>query len=246
MDEVLNGNDDRLFARRLSDLITGRDPSGGNVVLTIDPAVQQAAYEALTSRDYAGAVVALRPQTGQILAMVSTPTYDPNKLASHSSEDQTAAWTQFNDAEPPVLTEPRDLRDLPARLDVQADRHRGGAAERLHPGQPAHGRVGDHAAGHRDDAGELRRHRRAAPAPTASLRDALARSCNTAFAELGAQLGEDKIRAQAEAFGVGTAPPAIPMTVAPSTLGDIPDTAVAAAVRDRAARRRGSPRCRTR
>ena len=87
MDEVLNGNDDRLFARRLSDLITGRDPSGGNVVLTIDPAVQQAAYEALTSRDYAGAVVALRPQTGQILAMVSTPTYDPNKLASHSSED---------------------------------------------------------------------------------------------------------------------------------------------------------------
>ena len=43
LDEVLNGNDDRLFARRLSDLITGRDPSGGNVVLTIDPAVQQAA-----------------------------------------------------------------------------------------------------------------------------------------------------------------------------------------------------------
>ena len=65
MDEVLNGNDDRLFARRLSDLITGRDPSGGSVVLTIDPAVQQAAYEALTSRDYAGAAVALRPQTGR-------------------------------------------------------------------------------------------------------------------------------------------------------------------------------------
>ena len=103
-DEVLNGNDDRLFARRLSDLITGRDPSGGNVVLTIDPAVQQAAYDELTSRDYAGAVVALRPQTGEILAMASTPSYDPNPLASHSSEDQTSAWARFNDAEPPVLT----------------------------------------------------------------------------------------------------------------------------------------------
>ena len=45
MDDVLNGSDDRLFARRLSDLVTGRDPSGGNVVLTIDPAVQEAGYE---------------------------------------------------------------------------------------------------------------------------------------------------------------------------------------------------------
>ena len=35
--------------------------------------------------------------------MASTPTYDPNKLASHNSEDQTAAWTKFNDADPPVL-----------------------------------------------------------------------------------------------------------------------------------------------
>ena len=45
-DAVLNGSDDRLFGRRLSDLITGRDPSGGNVVLTIDPAVQKVAYDA--------------------------------------------------------------------------------------------------------------------------------------------------------------------------------------------------------
>jgi penicillin-binding protein A len=60
---------------------------------------------------------------------------------------------------------------------------------------------------------------------TASLRDALARSCNTAFADLAAQLGEDKIRQQAEKFGVGSATPPIPMPVAPSTLGDIPDTA---------------------
>ncbi|MDF3049837.1 MAG: Peptidoglycan glycosyltransferase, partial [Pseudonocardia sp.] len=90
LDEVLNGNDDRLFARRLSDLITGRDPSGGNVVVTIDPTVQDVAYDALTSRDYAGAVVALRPDTGQILAMASTPTFDPNRLASHSPEEQTA------------------------------------------------------------------------------------------------------------------------------------------------------------
>src|SRR5690606_31426607 len=103
-DAVLNGSDDRLFARRLSDLITGRDPSGGNVVLTLDPAVQRAAYEQLTERGYTGAVVALRPQTGEILAMVSTPSYDPNRLASHDADERMAAWQEFNEADPPVLT----------------------------------------------------------------------------------------------------------------------------------------------
>ena len=44
---------------------------------------------------------------------------------------------------------------------------------------------------------------------------------------LAAQLGEDRIRAQAEAFGIGGSQLAVPMTVAPSTLGDIPDTAAA-------------------
>ena len=65
-DAVLNGSDDRLFGRRLSDLVTGRDPSGGNVVLTIDPAVQKVAYDQLTRKKYAGAVVALQPATGVV------------------------------------------------------------------------------------------------------------------------------------------------------------------------------------
>ena len=57
-DEILNGSDDRLFVRRLSDLITGRDPRGGNIVTTINSKVQQAAYEAMTSNNFTGAVVA--------------------------------------------------------------------------------------------------------------------------------------------------------------------------------------------
>ena len=93
-DEVLNGSDDRLFVRRLSDLITGRDPSGGNVVLTIDPAVQKVAYDELTRSDYAGAVVALRPRPGSprdgLHAVVR-----PGPLASHNSEEQKAAWTDY-------------------------------------------------------------------------------------------------------------------------------------------------------
>ena len=102
-DAVLNGSDDRLFGRRLSDLITGRDPSGGNVVLTIDPAVQKVAYDQLTRKRYAGAVVALQPATGAVLAMASTPSFDPGPLASHNTAEQKKAWTDYTTAKPPVL-----------------------------------------------------------------------------------------------------------------------------------------------
>ena len=51
-------------------MVTGRDPSGGNVRLTIDPAVQKAAYDLMTQKGYTGAVVAMEPKTGRILAMV--------------------------------------------------------------------------------------------------------------------------------------------------------------------------------
>ena len=58
-DDVLSGDDPRLFVRRIADLFTGRDPAGGDVVLTLDPAVQQAAMAGLG--DVTGAVVALDP-----------------------------------------------------------------------------------------------------------------------------------------------------------------------------------------
>lgn len=58
-----------------------REPlRGDDVRLTIDPAVQAAAREALGGRK--GAVVALDPVTGDILAMVSVPTFDPGALGS--------------------------------------------------------------------------------------------------------------------------------------------------------------------
>src|SRR5207248_4222692 len=99
--QVLDGSDDRLFVRRLSDLITGRDPRGGDVQVTIDPRVQETAYKAMTEANrgqgFTGAVVALRPQTGEILAMVSTPSFDPNKLATHDPDAQEQAWTQLRD-----------------------------------------------------------------------------------------------------------------------------------------------------
>lgn len=51
---------------------------GDSVYTTLDAGLQRVAYDALG--DYRGAVVALEPDTGKILAMVSKPAYDPNTV----------------------------------------------------------------------------------------------------------------------------------------------------------------------
>jgi peptidoglycan glycosyltransferase len=224
LDEVLNGSDDRLFARRLSDLVTGRDPSGGNVVLTIDPAVQRAAYDELTQRRFAGSVVAVRPQTGQILAMVSTPSFDPNDLASLSSEEQTAAWARLNKANPPTLSNRAISETYPPGSTFKLIDTAAALQAGFTPDSPLTAAPEITLRNTKTDL-ENFAGTPCGTGPTATLRDALARSCNTAFADLAAQLGEDKIRQQAEKFGVGTAPPPVPMPVVPSTLGDVPDVA---------------------
>lgn len=72
--EYLNGSSDSLAWARLENLITGEDPQGSAVELTINPVAQQAAWDALGGQR--GAAVALDPTTGAILAMVSSPSFD--------------------------------------------------------------------------------------------------------------------------------------------------------------------------
>lgn len=97
--DVLSGDDSRLFVTRLVDLLSNSDPKGGNVQLTIDAAAQDAAWEGLEALpgDAQGAVVALQPTTGRILAMASTPTFDPNKFASHDFGAVAELGEQLND-----------------------------------------------------------------------------------------------------------------------------------------------------
>jgi peptidoglycan glycosyltransferase len=96
---VLSGDDSRLFVNKLVDLVSNDPTQGGNVALTIDPAAQRAAYDGLRALgpNVQGSVVALQPSTGKILAMVSLPTYDPNKLASHDLSSVSKAYQQLND-----------------------------------------------------------------------------------------------------------------------------------------------------
>ena len=87
--DFLSGEADALFTSRLKDMFTGNKTTGGNVVLTLSKNAQEKAYDDLVhnrSGAQIGAAVALDPSTGAILALASTPSYDPNTLASHDSD----------------------------------------------------------------------------------------------------------------------------------------------------------------
>lgn len=221
-DDVLNGSDPRLFVPRLSDLVTGRDPRGGSVAVTIDPKIQQAAYQGLSAKHFTGAVVALKPDTGEILAMASTPSFDPNPFAAHDTDPQSKAQQQADSSGaatnraigalyPPGSTFKLIVTAAALQNGANPDTQLPADTITL-PGtnQTLENYGGEHC----PDSGA-----------TTSLANALAHSCNSAFAKLAGDLGADKLRAQAEKFGVGQQDLTIPIKVTPSSLGALPDTA---------------------
>ena len=226
-DTILNGSDQRLFARRLADFFTGRDPRGGNVATTINPQVQQAAWDALEdgcNGPCKGAVVALEPSTGKILAMVSAPSYDPNLLATHDVGKQSAAWQQLGaNPDSPLLNRAISETYPPGstfKVITTAAALQTGATEDTQVTAAARIPLPDSTATLENFGG--------APCgggPTVSLREAFARSCNTAFVQLGIDTGADALKNTATAFGMDTIPPPIPLQVAESTVGPISDAA---------------------
>jgi len=200
---ILAGTDDRLFVRQLTNLITGRTPHGGSVVLTIDPVLQDAAYKALAGRK--GAVVAVDPSTGAILALVTSPSYDPNVLSSHDQKSIQQNWKQLNsDPNQPMLDRALDQTYPPGSTFKLVT-----AAAALSSGQYTPQSVipappvlpyPNSTLSLKNFAGES-----CGNGQTTTLIDALTISCNTAFGGLGNTLGQDALRKQADAFGFDSA-----------------------------------------
>ena len=228
MNTELNGSADSLFYARLQDLVTGRQPLGASVELTIDPVVQQAAWDALG--DQRGAVVAIDPATGAILAMVSKPSYDPNVLASHDMAAVTAAWDALQaDAGRPMENRVIAGRTYPPgstfKLITAAAALESGYVPETEISAPLELQLPLSSSVLRNFGGAS-----CSPTGIATLADALRISCNTAFAQLGIDLGDDVLRAQAEAFGFD-AQLNVPMRVSPSHFPadpDAPQTALSA------------------
>jgi peptidoglycan glycosyltransferase len=210
-DGVLSGRDPMLSPLPLwQDVTRGASPAG-NVVTTLNRAAQEAAYRGLAGRK--GAVAAIEPTTGRVLALVSSPSYDPGEL-SGNGEAVASAWARLtHDPEKPMLN--RAVRqtyppgstfkvvtaaaalDAGVVTDVDA---------RTHSPDP-----------YRLPGTRTRLTNEADDCADASLRSAFEWSCNTVFAKLGVDVGVKDMVATAEAFGFNDTRLRIPFWVARST-----------------------------
>jgi len=199
---VLAGDDSRLFVTRLVDMLSNTDPQGGNVQLTTDPAAQDAAWEGLEALpgDAQGAVVALEPTTGRVLAMASTPTFDPNTFASHDFEAVADHSKELN-ADP---SQPLINRAIGTTLPPGSTFKLVTAAAAIESGNyDADSQV---PGGFRF---KLPQSTTSVPNYDGSncggrritLTEALQVSCNVTFLSLANELGNDAMADQAEAFG---------------------------------------------
>ncbi|WP_114856445.1 penicillin-binding protein 2 [Brachybacterium sp. YJGR34] len=229
LNDTLSGEADELFYERVSAVLSGREATGAEVELTLDAEAQEAAWDALDGRR--GSVVALDPETGAVLAMVSSPSFDPNQLASHDQAAVAESWTALNEDPDRPLTNRAIGGDLyppgsAFKLVVAAAALETGdyTAETEIPGPGTYelpnssSVMTNHAAGGTEPCG---------PDDTSTLADALRQSCNTSFAMLGIDIGEEQLHATAEEFGFESSME-IPLSVTPSTMGqDLDDAQLA-------------------
>ena len=195
-DGTLTGNDDRMFFNRTVDMFTGKKPKGGDVITTLNAKAQEAAYKGLGKNK--GAVAALDPRTGKVLALASTPSYDPSKFAGSSTDDADVWKGMSKDKEEPTLN--RALRQtyppgstfkvLTAAAALENGKYTDIDAPTNSPlpwqlplsSQPL------------PNEGNI-------PCKNATLRQALRFSCNTVFGKLGDDLGKEKMLEEAKKFG---------------------------------------------
>jgi len=200
MNQALSGTAGSQFLSRVEQIVTGQPARGSNVLLSLDPALQKVAFDALGS--YRGAVVALEPDTGRVLAMVSSPTFDTNLLASHSAKDVNDAYDQL-DSDP---TNPLFNRAIGGNLEPPGSTFKlVVASAALESGDFTPDSTFENPAAwtlpgtstqiHNFDRGTC------GPGETVTLAEAIRLSCNIPMAQLAVALGDDAIRAEAEKFG---------------------------------------------
>ncbi|MFF1957786.1 penicillin-binding transpeptidase domain-containing protein [Streptomyces sp. NPDC058220] len=209
-DDILSGTDPRLAPLPFWNDVTRSRQPGGRVATTIRASMQRAAYDGLAGRR--GAVAAIEPTSGKILALVSSPSYDPEQL-SGTGQDVTDAWARLNgEAAQPMLN--RAIRQtyppgsafkivtaaaaLDSRTVTDVDAPTGIPEPYVLPGTRT--TLPNEAGG----------------CDGASLAYAITWSCNTVLAGLGVEVGLDGMLDMAKRFGFNDSGLRIPSGVAAS------------------------------
>ena len=188
MNTYLSGEAPELAISTFTDLFLGRQKRGANVFVTIDPDLQEVARTALGSN--AGRVVAMDPSTGDLLAVYSTPGFDPSELSSGSDAEMRRAWQRLNaDPAKPLLASSHQELFLPGS-SFKIVTAIGGARERLRTGE----RVAEPAPARRCRSRTRSSRTSATTTATAARRrsrslEAFEDSCNVTFAESGSTWG---------------------------------------------------------
>ncbi|MGE0877696.1 MAG: peptidoglycan D,D-transpeptidase FtsI family protein [Acidimicrobiia bacterium] len=184
----------------LAALLKGKKPS--DVVLTLRSDLQQVAKDALGERE--GAVVALDPRSGAILALWSYPTFDPNKLATHDFALARTARAEYEaDAAKPLLSGAYGERYFPGSTFKIVTASAGLESGQVTVDAPSYPVTATYTPPLttnpiRNFGGET---------CGGTLMEILAVSCNTAFAQMGVDLGPEIMVERSEAFGFNSKPP---------------------------------------
>ncbi|MCC3762490.1 hypothetical protein K3N28_05335 [Glycomyces sp. TRM65418] len=203
MNPLLNGTSSLLaFDDFWATVLKERKP-GGNVVTTLDPELQKAAYDALAATGVKGGAVVLDPRTGRILAEASYPGWDPSGVASPSGETAKEAWEAVNADEDNPARDRTRLEFYPPgstfkTIVAAAFIENGGKADSMVPAGNGYTAPNtDH---------EIRNSNDQCPDEEMTLEEAFAKSCNTTFARLCVEeLTAEQITEMAESFGFGEA-----------------------------------------
>jgi peptidoglycan glycosyltransferase len=206
MNSYLSGEAPELAISTFTDLFLGRPKRGANIFVTIDPNLQGVARSAMGANE--GAVVAMDPRSGDILALYSTPGFDPSELSSGSDTEIRAAWKRLNaDPDRPLLALSHQELFLPGSsfkiVTASAALENGFGPDRPWPNphrltlpltnEQLQNFGDDHCNG---------------GSSQITMIEAFEESCNVTFAEIGLRLGPERLAAQARAYGLcGTIPP---------------------------------------
>ncbi|MFC7219910.1 penicillin-binding transpeptidase domain-containing protein [Streptomyces polyrhachis] len=218
-DASLSGRDPRLAPLPLWGELTRSPQPGAQVHTTIEPRLQEAGYAGLRGRK--GAVVALDPATGRILALVSAPGYDPRELAGNSPKVRAAWQRLLADPDQPLLNRATRQTYPPGstfKVVTAAAALSSGVVEDIDAptvSPSPYNLVGTRTLLRNESAG-------CADAP---LHTAFVVSCNTVFAKLGASVGTEEMARTAAAFGFDDEGLRIPAPVLPSHFGSRMDAA---------------------
>ncbi|WP_328422151.1 penicillin-binding protein 2 [Micromonospora sp. NBC_00389] len=200
--DFLAGTSDQLFGDRFKDMFTGDQTAGGNVLLTLSKRAQDVAYDQMRNNQQGvkrGAAIAIDPRTGAVQALVSMPSFDPNPLASHNTNEAAAAYNKLEqDPDGPLKN-----RALGETLPPGSTFKIVVAAAALENGISKTTPIAAGSSYTPPTSGEPIRNAAPSicPEPQVTLLEAVTESCNTGFAQLGVRLGANTIKEKARQFG---------------------------------------------